>query len=69
MCCTCRHQGRHVQPVDPGAVSAVTEEGEGEEGGAHRLHAEISNDLERDDARQSPVQTDGHKLRTDWFFL
>jgi hypothetical protein len=31
------------------------------------VHAEVPNDLERDDARQGPVQADRHRLRRTGF--
>ena len=31
------------------------------------MHAEVSNDLECDDARQGPVQAEGHRLRRTGF--
>ena len=43
--------GDEVQPVDPGTVSRIIEEGQGEEGGTHRVYEKVSNDLECDDAR------------------
>lgn len=55
--------GDEIQPVDPGTISAVIEEGEGEEGGTHRVHAQVPNHFERDDARQSPVQAESVCLR------
>ncbi len=56
-----------LQPIDPGAVSAIIEEGEGEEGGSHRMHAKVFDHLERDDARQGSIQADGHCLRWTGF--
>ena len=56
-----------IQPVDQGTVSGIVEEREGEEGGVDSVHAEIPNDLERDDARPSPVHADGHSLRRTGF--
>ena len=55
--------GDEVQPVDPGAVPAVIEEGQGEEGGIDGVYAEVPNDLECDDARQSSIQAEGRCLR------
>lgn len=71
MCCTSVHVdlgGDALQPVDPGTVSAVVEEGQGEEGGSDRMHAEVSDDLERNDARPNLIQADGHRLRRTGFF-
>ncbi|MBK7448251.1 MAG: hypothetical protein IPJ47_02025 [Anaerolineales bacterium] len=59
----CRPGGDALQSIDPGAVSGIVEEGEGKEGGVDRVYAEVPNDLECNDARQSPVQADGHRLR------
>jgi hypothetical protein len=56
-----------IQPIDPGTVSAVIEEGKGEEGSVDRVHAKVSNDLERDDERSSPIQAEGHCLRRTGF--
>ena len=46
-------------PLIKGAISRIVEEGEGEESGVDSLHAEVPNHLERNDARQGPVQADG----------
>ena len=54
--------GDKIQPSDPGAVSALVEEGQGKEGGVDSLHAEVSDHLERDDARQGPIQAEGCRL-------
>ena len=62
--------GDEVQPIDPGTVSGIIEEGEGEEGGSDCMYAEVPKDLERNNARQSPVQADGDCLRwTGFSFL
>ena len=59
--------GDTIQPVDPDALSGIVEEGKGQEGCSHRMHAEVLDDLERNDARQSPVQANGHRLRRTGF--
>lgn len=48
--------GDTLQPIDPGSASAIIEEGEGEEGGVDRVHAEVPNNFERNDARSNPIQ-------------
>ena len=58
-----------IQPIDPGAVSRIVEEGEGEEGGVDGLYAKVPDHLERDDARQGSVQAEGHTLRRTGFPL
>ena len=50
--------GDGIQPVDQGTISGIVEEGEGEEGGIDSMHAKVSNDLERNDARQGSVQAE-----------
>ncbi|MBK9210737.1 MAG: transposase, partial [Anaerolineales bacterium] len=52
-CCDVDFGGDKIQSVDQGTVSRIAEAREGEEGGAHRMHAEIPNDLECDDARSA----------------
>jgi len=59
--------GDTIQPSDPGAVSAVVEEGQGKEGGVDGVHAEVLDHLECDDARQGPIQAEGHCLRRTGF--
>ena len=56
-----------VQPVDPDTVSRIVEAGEGQEGGADGMHAEVPDHLERNDARSGPVQANGDCLRRTGF--
>ncbi len=55
-------------PLIQAHVSGIIEKGEGEEGSSDRVYAQVPNDLECDDARQSPIQADGSHPKTDWVF-
>ena len=70
--------GDTVQPDDPGTLSGIVEKGKGQEGSSHRVHtcaarkcrcAEVPDDLERNDARSSPIQANGRSLRRIGFPL